>query len=189
MKYLLLLTFFFSLNLNAFADDRYKFVINTDNDFYLFEINIENTISFPGGSILNTASYDALMKFTCLSILNPANAAILYKEYAQSNSISAQLLSGVSETAGEMQQQLTKDFATAGVAFNTVGSPNAWMMYYIVDNMDGTIYDGKNRQVYKKKCRSIVVKQLEDFANLVGAPGDYANYLTDLLKKELNLPF
>lgn len=172
------------LNSNSLKaeDKQYKFIIESNNDFYVFELNIENRIGFPAMTFLNTSMYDTLMEFTCLVILNPANSTILAaKMQAQ---LGADVVGMVDKSTQNVSEKYIDGMASAGVAFNSA-NPNTVMMFYFVQNMNGKILDTNNNTIYTKSCNDVISDQLNSFANMLGETGNYADQVFNEIKKQI----
>ena len=188
MKFLItaFVSIFILISSNAKADDyesrQYKFIIESNNDMYVFEINIVNTIAFPALTFLNTEMYDSLMEFTCLVILNPMNAAVLSAQYQAE--LGSDLVGMVDTNSQKVSDQYIDGMATAGVVLSSA-NPNSVMMYTIVQNMNGRILDTNNNIVYSKSCSDVVNEQLNEFGNMVGASGDFANEILNEIRSAI----
>ena len=188
MKFLItvFISIFILISSNAKADDyesrQYKFIIESNNDMYVFEINIVNTIAFPALTFLNTEMYDSLMEFTCLVILNPMNAAVLSAQYQAE--LGSDLVGMVDTNSQKVSDQYIDGMATAGVVLSSA-NPNSVMMYTIVQNMNGRILDTNNNIVYSKSCSDVVNEQLNEFGNMVGASGDFANEILNEIRSAI----
>ncbi len=188
MKFLItvFISIFILISSNAKADEyesrQYKFIIESNNDMYVFEINIVNTIAFPALTFLNTETYDSLMEFTCLVILNPMNASVLSAKY--STELGSDLVGMVDTNSQKVSDQYIDGMATAGVVLSSA-NPNSVMMYTIVQNMNGRILDTNNNTVYSKSCSDVVNEQLNEFGNMVGASGDFANEILNEIRSAI----
>ncbi len=188
MKFLItvFISIFILISSNTKADDyesrQYKFIIESNNDMYVFEINIVNTIAFPALTFLNTEMYDSLMEFTCLVILNPMNAAVLSAQYQAE--LGSDLVGMVDTNSQKVSDQYIDGMATAGVVLSSA-NPNSVMMYTIVQNMNGRILDTNNNTVYSKSCSDVVNEQLNEFGNMVGASGDFANEILNEIRSAI----
>tara|TARA_S200000501_G_scaffold368483_1_gene406394 strand:+ start:206 stop:784 length:579 start_codon:yes stop_codon:yes gene_type:complete len=180
------ISIFILISSNAKADEyesrQYKFIIESNNDMYVFEINIVNTIAFPALTFLNTETYDSLMEFTCLVILNPMNASVLSAKY--STELGSDLVGMVDTNSQKVSDQYIDGMATAGVVLSSA-NPNSVMMYTIVQNMNGRILDTNNNTVYSKSCSDVVNEQLNEFGNMVGASGDFANEILNEIRSAI----
>ncbi len=187
MKFLIsFFLFIFLLISNSIkaSENQYKLILESRNDLFVLQLDVKNTIGLPSTIMtlfdINTEIYDALMEFTCLCILNPWNVPVLAEKYY--DKLGSSVADPIKKATKDSRTKYLDAFADAGLAMSS-SNPSSRLLHYMVYNMTGEILDADGNQLYFKKCRDIIDKQLNE--HVASSKGLYEEIQDNVYK---NLP-